>query len=180
MNKKITLVFLIILFLFILTCTSYGAVANYESEHYIEWTDKSGLVKRICTNEDFYIKSRWINNREYFDVFSLSTETSLRCSVYIDGVLEYDNVASAVTGADYFNSSMVNSSKGNVFVYSSDGKEVFQQAPRLVGIVVQERGAMKETLFQIVAILPLILVVVVSLVGLRKAWSLLSTLLHKA
>ena len=180
MSKKLTLVFLIILFLLCFTVVSFGATAEYNSEHYIDWTDRDVNVKRICANEDFYIKARWISNREYFDVFSLSTETSLRCSVYVNGSLEYDNVASAVTGADYFSSSMINSTSGNVYVYSSEGEELFHRAPRLVAIVIQNRGAMKETLLEIVKILPMILVVVVSFLGLRKCFSFLSTLLHKA
>ena len=70
--------------------------------------------------------------------------------------------------------------KGNENVYNDDGTIFFRPAPvgKLGEIV--EKTPIQETLLQIVKILPLILVVVVSFLGLRKCWRLLSMLLHQA
>ena len=69
----------------------------------------------------------------------------------------------------------------NFDIYDTSNNLVFQKAPTLstlTGIFSTQmvKGATKE----IIIILPLIIVVVVSLVGLRKGYSLLSALLHKA
>lgn len=67
-------------------------------------------------------------------------------------------------------------------VYTSDGK-IFFQKPELEKMIlapVLEIVEMDKVLVQIIQILPMILVVVVSLVGLRKGWQVLSKLLHQA
>ena len=65
-------------------------------------------------------------------------------------------------------------------VYDSKGELFFHRPPlsRLARIV--EEAQAQETIMEIVKILPLTLVVVVSYLGLRKALRLLSTLLHQA
>ena len=68
----------------------------------------------------------------------------------------------------------------NIDIPNTDGTIFFRVAP--LGIVAQqvEKVEMDKVLIQIIQILPMILVVVVSLVGLRKAWLLLSKILHQA
>lgn len=64
-------------------------------------------------------------------------------------------------------------------IYYNDGSLFFPLTPlkRMAPIVAQVE--MGEIMKEIIKILPLILVVVVSLVGLRKALKMLSTLLHR-
>lgn len=66
----------------------------------------------------------------------------------------------------------------NTNVYSDNTFSDFFFKPP---ILMMELGGMKmEVLMEVVKILPLIIVVVVSFLGLRKAWKLLSMLLHQA
>lgn len=71
-------------------------------------------------------------------------------------------------------------SKYCIYEDSSYSSIFFQGTP--LGIVTQKVQALnlEETMGEIVGILPQILVIVVSLVGLRKALKTLSTLLHRA
>lgn len=66
-------------------------------------------------------------------------------------------------------------------VYKYGSSDIFFQIPQTTKLgEIVEKAEMKETLTQIILILPLILVVVVSLIGFRKAWALLSKILHRA
>lgn len=187
-NKKLTLVFLIVLFLlcFSVFVSASDETIPYDSAHYVEFVKPDGGVRRICTNEDFYTTLVWRGNHEYLSVYSLATEEIIPCAVYRDGSSNVTMTnGSAVIQINYFDRYEFTDSKGTVFCYGNEADEgindvFFHQAPRLVPIILQERGAMMETLLQIVKIVPLILVVVVSYLGLRKAWRILSTLLHQA
>lgn len=187
-NKKLTLVFFIILFLlcFSVFVSASDDVIPYDSAHYVEFINSDGEVRRICTNEDFYTTLVWRGNHEYLNVYSLATEEIIPCAVYRDGSSNVTMTSgSAVLQINYFDRFEFTDSKGTVFCYGNEADEgindvFFQQAPRLVPIVVQERGAMMETLLPIVKILGTILVVVVSYLGLRKALRMLSRLLHQA
>lgn len=59
---------------------------------------------------------------------------------------------------------------------------VFPKTPQLQGVLapVANQVEMSQVMTQILGVLPLILVVVVSLIGLRKALAMLSQLLHQA
>lgn len=187
MSKKISFFILVLLFLLFLSVgVSASEVIPYDSEHYVEFINSDGNTRRICTNEDFYTTLVWSGSHEYLNVYSLATEEFIPCAVYRDGSSNVTMTnGSAVLRIDYFDRYEFTDSKGTVFCYGNEDNEgindvFFHQAPRLVEIVVQERGAMRETLLQIVKILPMILVVVVSFLGLRKCFSFLSTFLHKA
>ena len=65
----------------------------------------------------------------------------------------------------------------NMTVYTVSGDVFFQGPPSLMRIA--EGAGMEQTIKQIVLILPLILVVVVSFLGLRKALALLLSLLRR-
>lgn len=68
----------------------------------------------------------------------------------------------------------------NENIYDGSGNIFFRLAPvGQLGEIV-EKVETQGVIMEIVKILPLILVVVVSFLGLRKAWKLLSTLLHQA
>lgn len=70
----------------------------------------------------------------------------------------------------------------NFDIYNSDGTVFFQPAPLTQGIVAQqvEQIKMTQILQEIITLLPLILVVMVSLVGLRKGLKMLETFLHQS
>ena len=180
--KKLSIVFLIILFLLCFTVVSFGATADYNSEHYVEIIRNNTIVIRICADEDFYMVPT-DGSTSYWSTYSISTGELICCTVYKDGNVLYDNVDSKILTNQFTNGSdEVNSYSGNVILYKDSTKTdtFFHQAPRLVPIMIQERGALETILLQIVKILPMILVVVVSFLGLRKCWRLLSMLLHQA
>lgn len=64
-------------------------------------------------------------------------------------------------------------------IYNTDGTVFFQGLPQILAKQVRTLN-LGGVQVEIMQILPLILVVVVSLVGLRKAWFLLSQILRKA
>lgn len=72
----------------------------------------------------------------------------------------------------------------DIDIYLDDGETVLFYVPAqevLAQVLVREKAEKPEMVMkEIVVILPLIIVIVVSLVGLRKALTMLSTLLHRA
>lgn len=67
-------------------------------------------------------------------------------------------------------------------IYNIDGSIFFRIAPQVQGIVAQqvETVKMSQTLVEVIALLPMILVVLVSLVGLRKGLKMLETFLRQS
>ena len=188
MTKKLSIVFFAILILFIFSGSVFAVNAEYDADHYVEITRTSGLgttVYRITANEDFYCIPKNLNGTYYWVVYNLAGEP-IPASCYTNGAFDYDRAPGVTILSVRFSglgngTDRVTDSKGTVILYKDENKtdSFFQQAPRLVPILIPQRGAMGEILQQVVAIVPLILVVVVSFLGLRKAWRLLSTLLHR-
>ncbi len=130
--------------------------------------------------------------RPYTD---LTFESVINYSV---AIIDYDDTNPNTT-FDFYNTSNVNLNNSwgqdiseilfstlDVYnKYGQEGEVFFQQTPliiqtRLAPIVEKKQGAMEMALKEIIAILPMILVVVVSFLGLRKALRMLSMLLHRS
>lgn len=106
-------------------------------------------------------------------------------------ILDHDYMSTC--GAQWVYAGDIGSVQGNFLehvlynadIYNTDNTLFFLapvQAVPLQGEIAQklEGVEMSQVMKEIVGVLPLIIVVVVSLVGLRKALTMLSTLLHKA
>lgn len=105
----------------------------------------------------------------YFDVEKGTAWNSTSNSGYI-GVIEPSNIVACTTDIYYTDGKQ-----------KTDDKPFFQQTPQ-VGIVAQqvEEIQLSQALQEIIAILPKTLVVLVSLVGLRKGLKMLETFLRQS
>ena len=207
-NKKLSIVFLVILFLFILTSSCFASIDfNYKNEdvslpdipldehctstirvnpYILRWDEYWGCYS-------FWICKSWNNSTSYFyadngDIgrpkyinfkdFNGNNGTFLCYRLDSDGKWKFIEETKRInTDGDF--SSIAISSKD---IYKDEEKsEIFFQVTSLthLGEIVKEAEP-QETIMEIVKILPLILVVVVSYLGLRKALRLLSMLLHQA
>lgn len=182
-NKKIIIVFLV--FVILLLFTIDVSAVDYDSAHYVDIQREGGYyidTFRICCYEDFYLYDR---GNGYWSTYAIGSDKVIPCSVYKNGEIQYGG---EVPGGSVLSNQFVSGkdevvdSAGTVFIYKDTTKTdtFFHQAPLLVEILMPERGAMRTVLQEIVNILPMILVVVVCYLGLRKAWSILSHLLQKA
>lgn len=143
-------------------------------------SSESGLLYETYNSSYRYYYLKPVNACNYVK-YTLSELTSSDTSFdksfgscKADGVLAsgtYDNLI------QFFDST--------VDIYDSNKVDLVFQAPPVVeaqGVVAPqlEGVQMIQVMKEIMGVLPLIIVVVVSLVGLRKALQMLSTLLHKA
>lgn len=194
-NKKILLMFLLLTFLLSFTVVSNASFnVNYNDsdvvlpdipsdikfDHYVllndgynkaysmcflsEWTDNSKLYRTGVNNK--YITYDGVMD-VYFCYFNDPTKW-----------VHFGTINSINTGGD-FSILMVSTDD----IYQADKETVFFSGihPQLTPLQEIVQGAkMEKTIQPIIAIIPMILVVVVSLIGFRKAWALLSKLLHRA
>lgn len=209
--KKLTLVFLVILFLLIFSInlnafsfeTTEGEVYNFSFEFNeddydffvrdgVQWDNfirvyavPKGTVKLTYGLND-------VENTVFFENISSDTIT------YYNMCVKKSNIVGGVVGLDDWHTiyeidvepldvfSLGNLNEDNCILYSDntvyneDGTIFFTQAPLGALGKIMSKIPTTGIMSQIVTILPLILVVVVSFLGLRKAWRLLSTQLHQA
>lgn len=105
----------------------------------------------------------------YYDVEKGTDWKKTSDSGYI-GVIDHSNIVACTTDIYYTDGKQ-----------KTDDKPFFQQTPQ-VGIVAQqvEEIQLSQALQEVIAILPMTLVVLVSLVGLRKGLRVLETFLHQS
>ena len=191
--KKLTLVFLVIIFLIVFsTFSSASFTVNHNGEnvflpdlpidtsnvymHYVVCYNRFGYHLVYYESNDF---SRFvINSRALITLDSDGnpvTDGSVKLVTYNDDTKSWGSVqdwGDLTPSPDVvFNC--------NENIYTEEGELFFPQPPLSLGEIV-ETSQMEKVLQQIVTILPLILVVVVSFLGLRKALQMLLTLLHQA
>lgn len=208
--KKLTLVFLVILFLLIFSInlnafsfeTTEGEVYNFSFEFneddydfFIRDGVKYDNYIRVYAVPQGTVKLTYGMNGEEKTVFfkNISSDTI----TYYNMCVKKSNIVGGVVGLDdwhtiyeievepleVFNLGLRNYENSILYsdntVYNEDGTIFFTQAPLGALGKIMSKIPTTGIMYQIVTILPLILVVVVSFLGLRKAWSLLSTQLRQ-
>lgn len=198
-KKKIFIIFLIIIFLFIFSIKNH-ATNEDEIELICNAIPKEGYVLTIKDFSDIVepYSGRYIlsYSSRYYYIFLLEDEKV----VDIDDKgynFRFYNENNEQVSVDYYklenNNWTYQGKTDNVWgtwaenyiwrcnVYKSDGSTFFFTTALKSPLAEIVEEAKPQTLLQtIVAIIPLTLVVVVSCLGLRKAWKTLSTLLHQA
>jgi hypothetical protein len=196
-NKKIIFIILFAILLFLLGCSSVFAstsLTDLEGTTYIlpdlpEEINGCPYIISRCEKYNTYcllfVKSndfsQFVNSDD--DVILPVDASGNQCSdVYLAETKTLDNPTSWTTKkwgglqpatAHHF-------IYANYNIYNTDGTVFFQPAPQ--GIVARqvEKVEMSQVLQEIITLLPLILVVVVSLAGLRKGLKMLETFLHQS
>lgn len=191
-NKKIYFIFLLVLMFLLLICTSCFASTTY--------TDVNGIVHTLPDLPDDVGSNPYLVSRcEKYNNYALlyTKDTNFSKFVYDTSNNSFAPCDSSGKQCEYIylaeTDSLDNPTKWNIRgswgllqpasshyiiysnhdIYNTDGTIFFHPAPQ--GIVAQqvEEVEMSQALQEILGILPLILVVVVSLVGLRKALQML-------
>lgn len=198
MSKRILLIFLfLILFIFLINTSVYATEETYELNEIVTAEYPYYVIIKRPSDENYYL----------FSCKGTYTMHGSGLTLHVDsnGVRIFSNVnnvwisctevpnSSSYSNGDIkfyssFDSSVVKYSNYDIYDTNDLDYLFFQRTPLLqenlmeMGVVATATTEVKleETLLQIVKILPLILVVVVSFLGLRKAWQILSTLLHQA
>lgn len=201
-NKKIFLISLVFLFFIFLNsnCFAYTDTEGYSNEDmYNMFTSvKEELEKNNTSYYDYVIVSHCKNDGEIDNSVEIYMFLNSQYNCVVgdkDGTLRlnanYCNIYCFSNGS--FSYSVVPQKSYSLFYgkacdikYSSflikkqDGTDFFPQTPltRLVPVVKQVE--MGETMKQIIQLLPMILVVLVSCLGLHKALQMLLTVLHQS
>lgn len=151
-------------------------VLLYTDVEDVHWTcDTNGGYKPICCYTDntcktvanFY-RTKYSNSEWNYSPVKQSDGTYL---------LDFAN-ANFMTFTSFSNVTTFITSDANIYVKGKD-ELFFQLAPSTLYQIIQAEAERKTIPMTIVEILPLILVVVVSFLGLRKALRMLSTLLRR-
>ncbi len=157
----------------------YGKDALYVAT---EWTENT--VFRLSNDYKYLYAYDTVLDKNYsFDIYLYNDggqiepyyETTLNY-LYWNGVI-YENGGNPNI---YINTDPIYLNDMTLISPSSTNISFFPIPPTTLGEIMKVEQQEMKTLSQVIAILPLIIVVVVSLVGLRKALQMLSTLLHKA
>ncbi|MGN1327824.1 MAG: hypothetical protein ACI4VQ_07110 [Clostridia bacterium] len=194
-NKKFLIIFFLTAFILIFSFSSCFAVAVTSSNAQTIYNQ----VEDYCTTNNITIYDYIITSDGYVYVATRENYSMYvnhlwdgdfinctGCTIFYFGTEDSFNVAvSSTNGSNY---TEVTESEGKYITYSSydvldsDGVLFFLQTPLRMGVLapIVEKVEMIPVMKEIVGVLPLIIVVVVSLVGLRKALRMLSTLLRKA
>lgn len=196
-NKKILIIALfLILFCLLGYSKSFASstlpptnVDDYEYYFIFKITETNDIILVKCDSTNFVVgHGRTVEDCTVFYV------RDINCNYYVfnsDSWVSCD--ISNYADKDYRSFSFSPSSKFSMiesnFTISYDdywkektGGDFFQPAPLTQGIVAQqvEQIRMTQILQEIITLLPLILVVMVSLVGLRKGLKMLETFLHQS
>ena len=198
-NRKIIVVLLVFMLFFIsiftVRCSAFSIDIDNEN---VDLPDLPDTVK----DKIFFIgNSGYSSDGDYFICFYNGDREGVSAVYNIDGQGKVsfvkDNNALTMSRYIYYKSNGVwqnlstrpdQSIKGGNIYYSNsdilnvDGTIFFHKPETVRTVLAPVLGVveMDKVLVQIIQILPMILVVVVSLVGLRKAWLLLSKILHQA
>lgn len=194
-NKKIYLIILVFILFFGIVNNSFATDTAYPDISFT-YNDVTYVVSNPAKFSNDFAKK--------YCIF-LSSDGSMSFAYSVDdnatfiGYKDVNNLDKVETGGKFYFGNIVNNewvysgyvptggfyeSKG-ILVYSNqdvihdkEGNVFFQVAPPILARVV-EQVEMKVTMREIIQILPLIIVVVVSLVGLRKALQMLLRLLRR-
>ncbi len=148
---------------------------NHNFKNYFCYSCSDGY-RLLLSDTDIYIKEdfSWVN-----------TDTDSGKVVYWYGKMENgSNTFKGSLGKNYFSGSVPD---GFEFLYSNcdikdpfNGKVVFQPTPAVVLAPIAQEAPLEGIVQEIVGILPIVLIILVGLIGLRKGLALLSQTLHKA
>ena len=201
-NKKIFLISLVFLFFIFLNsnCFAYTDTEGYSNEDmYNMFTSvKEELEENNTSYYDYVIVSHCKNDGENdnsVEIYMfLDSDYSCYVSNYYNTLRLHANKCNVYCFSNGSFTFSVVSKQNNITAYgkavdikyssflikNKDGTDFFSQTPltRLVPVVKQVE--MGETMKQIIQLFPMILVVVVSCLGLRKALQMLLTVLHQS
>lgn len=187
-NKKlffILLITLILLFFSVSSCFADNSPIPLpnEYEYYVVWYVDNTYYAMTSQNKATYQdydgnENFWLDGDKKFYIYNGSSwlEDSIPNSYYGSNYVVFQYRQNyGLTFA-----STIYASNHDIVFTADPGKVFFHKAP--VGVLAQklEGVEMSQVMKEILGVLPLIIVVVVSLVGLRKAFQMLSTLLRKA
>lgn len=208
-NKRIFLILLVLLFLFVCNSFSYGATSFIPSS--VNISDE-GLIKAIKSNEyynnDNYCffsgfqyghRAYWYafvekkpgvkfymvpeNDYQGYKYYHIEASEPVQVYRYKYGTTETLNDVGTfiltLTSKNFENDTCYLECFSNCNIYMSESSnDFFLMTPSILGPIAVKLEMM-EVLRQVILIIPLILVVVVSFLGLRKALRIFLTLLRR-
>lgn len=192
-NKKIILVLLAFLVLFMFSSSVFASFDfNYNDVDYSFSDLPTDIAEYYCIVDD---------GNGYFSIYcgdtAITYDNDGRNLLYSTNIRRYckqgmlgdwggsgNTHASGIYKGQAYQVGAVIYSNHDIY-YTNDSETVFfQKTPEALEETalakITRESHPEEVLIQILKLIPLILVVVVSFLGFRKAWSLLSNLLHKA
>lgn len=195
LRNKISILFILLfLFLLIFSFNSVNAVSSDEYPSFDSLIEETGceyyIVGERYNNNGF----RLILSRQpiYYDgVYTGSDPNVEGILMYVPASDDYISYIYDLDGEEWvlyasgYNRGIslqtIYFSNYDIMYWSNQEEIFFQETPQMTRMAqIVEKSRPEEVVIQIVKVIPLIIVVVVSLVGLRKAWRLLSNLLHQA
>ena len=187
-HKKIFFIF--VLFLILFSTVSYGA--NYPpypegydiTDYFIFEYDGSIYLASVLNRDNVYVGHQGSSHLSSYMIYGTNLLFILQDNnwVFDDDSFLYDSGHVLIPPDNSKFTVLMSTFNINYDGYwaNQTGTEVFSPAPQGVIADSVETVEMNQVMKEILGILPLILVVVVSLVGLRKALSMLLTLLRRS
>lgn len=151
-----------------------------------------GLITAVYYNDEKYVVAYWSYDSNYHNVKPylnngiIYMEGTYNTMIYkvVDGSLVHQGWSGGlfeVNGFDDFGkNSSVYSSTSDIYTDSSCSNVFFYRPPATLEEIMRVEADKKATIQEILGVLPLILVVVVSFLGLRKALRMLVTFLRRS
>lgn len=187
-NKKVLLLLLIFLILFIFSSNIFAVVLDVNGSQ-VELPDINFKHYVVLKGDNYYLMA-------LDDVYSESANVCKADNSsykYCEGVTTSNdnylikfpyyslngNEWNLVTSVSNWTASGLSVIYSTENIYYND-EIFFQKAPQGVLTQIVEQVEMREVMTEIVKIIPLIIVVVVSFLGLRKALQMLSKVLHQS
>ena len=199
LKNKIFILFIIILSIFGFLCGSVYATEDTEAVENYTFTGFDGVSYDLLTLPE------GVNNYTHYVIVKTSTEQfaifcfneTLDISKTSGFVLNGDSgttgkvfILNGSSWLEYAEQGTYSFGEGSAFIYSCpdltqyseelNSAEDFFLNPQTVLPPVVEKIRLGTVLQEVVAILPIILVIIVGLIGLRKALKFLSTVLHRS
>lgn len=157
-------------------CIIYGKNTNIGTRFLLLPYDKDNYQLRLVKIGDKY-------SLRLYSISSTPTDSnSIKYSYYYISSTSSSSWSSSSTSdtSGFYFSGGIYGVYATQDLYDLDGNLVFQVAPQATQLAqIVEQAETEKTVGEIVAILPLILVILVSFLGLRKALSWLSALLRR-
>lgn len=187
-NKKVLLLLLIFLILFIFSSNIFAVVLDVDGsqvklpdinfKHYVVLKGDNYYLMAL---DDVYSESANVckagdSSYKYCEGVTTSNDNYLIKFPYYSLNGNEWNLVTSVSNWTAGGLSVIYSTE-NIYY---NNEIFFQKAPQGVLTQIVEQVEMREVMTEIIKIIPLIIVVVVSFLGLRKALQILSMVLHRA
>lgn len=209
-NKIFSILFIFLLIVLLFTsnafassdvkCPSCDTVLHSDLDYDLSCITKDdnkhlGLIIGLDYKNEKYVVAYWSydsnyhNSKPFLDERSenvVCVDVAWNINIYkvVDGVLVYQGSDGGVYEKNGFRdlgkNSTVFSSTADIYTDSTKSKVFFHIPPATLEEIMRVEAGKKATIQEILGVLPLILVVVVSFLGLRKALNWLLTLLRRS